>query len=57
MYVKLNHFTVYQKLTQYCKLTILQLKKRVRLFISDYGPHLQRVQQNHVYSSQRLSYI
>ena len=26
--MKLSHFAVYQKLTQYCKSTILQLKKK-----------------------------
>ena len=26
IYVKLNHFAVYQKLTHHCKSTILQLK-------------------------------
>ena len=28
IYVKLNHFAVQQKLTQHCKSTILQLKKK-----------------------------
>ena len=28
IYMKLNHFAVHQKLTQHCKSTILQLKKR-----------------------------
>ena len=28
IYVQLNHFAVYMKLTQHCKSTILQLKKR-----------------------------
>ena len=28
IYVKLNNFAIYLKLTQYCRLTILQLKKR-----------------------------
>ena len=27
IYVLLNHFAVHQKLTQHCKLTILQFKK------------------------------
>ena len=27
VYVELNHFAVYQKLTQHCKSTIFQLKK------------------------------
>ena len=30
IYIKLNHFTVHLKLTQQCKLTILQLKKEVK---------------------------
>ena len=28
IYVYLNHFAVHQKLTQYCKSTILQLKEK-----------------------------
>ena len=28
IYIWLNHFAVYLKLTQHCKLTILQLRKR-----------------------------
>ena len=28
IYIQLNHFAIYQKLTQYCKPNILQLKKR-----------------------------
>ena len=28
IYVLLNHFTVHQKLTQHCKLTIPQFKKK-----------------------------
>ena len=28
MYVELNHFAVQQKLTQHCKSTIIQLKKK-----------------------------
>ena len=28
IYVKLNHVAVYQKLTQYCKFAILQLRKK-----------------------------
>ena len=28
IYVSLNHFPVYQKLTQHCKSTIFQFKKR-----------------------------
>ena len=27
IYLSMNHFAVYLKLTQHCKLTILQLKK------------------------------
>ena len=28
LYIELNHFAVHLKLTQYCKSTILQLRKR-----------------------------
>ena len=34
----LNHFVVYQKLTQHCKTTILQLKKRNAII----WPHTRR---------------
>ena len=30
--IYLNHFAVHLKLTQYCKSTILQLKKKRRMF-------------------------
>ena len=30
MYIHLNHFVVQQKLTQHCKSTILQLKKKLK---------------------------
>ena len=33
IYMELNRFAVYLKLTQHCKLTILQLKKK---YIMDY---------------------
>ena len=28
VYIKLNHFAIHLKLTQYCKSTLLQLKKK-----------------------------
>ena len=31
VYVKVNHFAVYLKLTQHCKSTILQCKKKIKL--------------------------
>ena len=30
-YISLNHFAVHQKLTQHCKSTILQFKKKTRI--------------------------
>ena len=33
MYVKLNHFVLQKKLTQHCKSTILQLKKKNKIFL------------------------
>ena len=33
IYVELNHFAVHQKLTQHCKLTILQFKKEYIQYI------------------------
>ena len=35
IYIKLNHFAVHLKLTQYCKSTILQLKKSTVLTEKD----------------------
>ena len=35
IYIKLNHFAVHLKLTQHCKLIILQLKrKKVRVLVT-----------------------
>ena len=31
IYIKLNHFAVHRKLTQHCKLTTLQEKKKKRI--------------------------
>ena len=37
IYVQLNHYAVHQNLTQHCKLTILQFKKKVGDIHLEYG--------------------
>ena len=44
MYVQLNHFAVHLKLTQYCKLTMLQLKKKKKDSLRNY-PSLEEFKE------------
>ena len=47
VYVQLNHFAVHLELTQHCKSTILQLKKKKKEFHSPWAPMAEDADKNH----------
>ena len=56
MYVQLNHFAVHRKLTQHCKSTVLQLKKKKNIFRQNQREFFIRrpvIQQMHMFFKQK----